>query len=69
MKTHAPDSTNVALVRHDETCNDLTVKYKDGSSWNYRGVTPEEFEKLIKAKSIGSHLREHIQKKHPGKKL
>ena len=40
----------------------LEVAYKDGKTWRYAGVTPDVFESVMKAESVGRALLENVLK-------
>lgn len=41
----------------------LAVKFKSGGTYHYHGVSADDFTKLQKAESLGSHLHAHIRPK------
>lgn len=54
-------SSNIAAIGHDPATNTLHVQFKDGPTWKYDGVTPEQHAALIGADSIGSHFHKNIK--------
>jgi hypothetical protein len=54
-------SSNIDSVGFNEADNRLTVRYKNGSTYEYGDVSPDEFNSLIKSKSIGRHVNEFIK--------
>jgi hypothetical protein len=47
----------------------LHVEFSNGGLFSYPGVTNEDYQKLINAKSIGSHFAQHVRAKIKGTKL
>lgn len=71
------NSSQIAKIGYDEPTNTLAIEFKnngtdkDGnprpnSTYHYGNVTPEAYENLMAAESIGRHHRIYI-KEHPGK--
>lgn len=61
MKMHAVKSSNVAAVGHE---NGVTrVVFKSGHAYDHDD-TPEEFEKLRTAPSVGSHYHATYRGRH-----
>ncbi len=52
IKLNPVKSSNVAEVGHEGST--LAVKYLSGGSYHYHGVTAQQYESLLKAKSIGA---------------
>lgn len=52
-------SGQVESIGHEGTT--LAVKFKHGGVYHYHGVSADDFAKLQKAESIGSHLGKHIK--------
>ena len=46
----------------------LAVKFKNGGTYHYSGVSAAQFEELKTAESVGSHLHKHFTGKHLGDK-
>jgi hypothetical protein len=59
-------SSNVAATGHDPRTNTLRVRFQNGSTYQYDGVTAGEHSALRGADSVGSHLHKHIIKKYAG---
>lgn len=55
MKMEKVESSNVVAIGHDGK-DVMRVQYRGDSFYNFEGVTPEGFDKLQKAKSVGSFL-------------
>lgn len=62
-------SSNVAAVAHDPATNTLHVKFKNGGTYAYHGVTADEHHALLHAPSVGAHLHHHIKAKYKGVKV
>ena len=59
MEMHKVQSSNIAEIGHDG--HNLRVVFKNGATYDYVGVPPEEFHNLLNADSIGGHLNTHIK--------
>lgn len=46
----------------------LTVKFRNGSAYDYSGVTPEQHQAFVNAESVGSHFQNHIRGKFEAKR-
>ena len=62
-----PKSQNIRRIAHTPT-NVLHIEFKkpDGTSngsWSYAGVTPQQFEEMKKAPSVGGHFRRNVRGK------
>lgn len=68
LTTECPQSSNIASCSWDGTST-LFVKFKGGDTWQYAGVSREEYTDLILSESIGSHFNCNIKNKYPGKKV
>ena len=64
---HEVNSSAVSHLGHSGST--LHVRFKNGGTYSYEGVTPEEFEALKSAKSIGQHLQSNIASRITGKKV
>lgn len=62
-------SSMIAAVGHNPTANTLTVKFSSGPTWQYDGVTQEQYDDLLHAPSIGQAFAQRIKPKHKGRKL
>ncbi len=56
-------SSHVKAVGYDATNRLLEMEFKDGSVHTFEGVDVEAHQKLISAKSIGSHFHANIRSK------
>lgn len=55
------ESSNITHVGFDPLTSSLGVKFRTTAEYIYPGVTPEEFEAFIKAKSAGQHFARHFR--------
>lgn len=59
---HKPvQSSNVLSRAYDPATRRLEVTFKNGGTYAYENVPPEEFDKLDRAPSFGSHLHANIK--------
>lgn len=62
-------SSLISHVHHDPATNRLTVRFHNGgTTYDYDGVTPEEFSTMMTAPSVGKHFGQHIRPKYKGVK-
>lgn len=61
MEMKPVESSLIAAIGHDPAKRQLHVHFKSGSKYVYQDVTPLMFQKLLEAKSIGSHFGKHIK--------
>lgn len=54
-------SSNVSEVGYDESDQIVFIRYLNGSLYIFKDVPPFEFEELLKAPSIGSHLHRNFR--------
>lgn len=54
-------STSIASIGHDALTHTLEVEFKNGGVYTYAGVTPQHFDDLMKAPSLGKHFQQHIR--------
>ena len=54
MEMQSCESSSIEAVGHDGKT--LRVKYKSGGTYDFHGVTADQFKDLLAAKSIGKHL-------------
>jgi hypothetical protein len=58
---HTPvKSSHVKSVAHDPENDILEVAFHDGSIYRYHGVSKEKHEALMRASSVGKHLKANI---------
>lgn len=61
-------SSNVKSIGYSPAEQLLHVEFSNGGLYEYSGVTEHEHQALMGAKSVGSHLHQHI-KKYGGRRL
>lgn len=63
-------SSNIKALGHDGDSN-LFVQFKSDPSnvWRYGPVTPEQFETMKSAESIGTHFHANIKRTMAGEKM
>lgn len=65
---HGSDLTDYVLYDSEE--EKLTIFFLDTqTTWVYYGVTQEEYEELIGAKSVGNYFNHNIRNKFPCKRI
>ena len=55
------DSSNLDAVGYDESTQTLTVRFKNGSMYEYLDVPPGVFEALVASASKGSFFNQQIK--------
>lgn len=68
MEMQSVQSSQIAQVGHDGA-NKLRVLFRRGGLYEYTGVTPEEFDQLMNADSLGSHFYRAIKGVKPFVKI
>lgn len=58
------ESSNIVSVGYDDRLMVLEVEFKNGSIYQYLGVTMDLFTGLMKAESKGSYFHSHIRDVH-----
>lgn len=56
-------SSQLHSMGYDEKTNTLAVKFHNGGTYHYAGISKVDFDKLSKAESIGTHFGKHIRSK------
>ena len=56
------ESSNVASVGYDVASSTLEIEFKNGTIYQYSGVSENEYSGLMSASSKGSYLNQHIKK-------
>jgi KTSC domain len=54
MQMHPVKSSNIESIGHDG--DTMHVRFKNGGTYSYTGVTAEGFRRLKEAPSVGKHL-------------
>lgn len=69
MEMKLVKSSMLHSVSHDPVSNTLIVKFKeDGPIYDYADVPAYEFDKLMKAESVGKHFGTNIRNNFKGVK-
>lgn len=56
-----PGSSAISSAAYDEQRQELTVTFKSGKPYTYRGVPPDVYEQLTSADSPGTFWRQSIK--------
>ena len=62
-------SSLIAADHWNPDTQTLTVKYHSGSTYDFRGLSPETFEAYDRAESKGKYLKQFIEKNIKGVKI
>lgn len=62
-------SSTIKAIGHDPARQVLTVEFANGGTYEYQGVSAEQFEAFHSAESIGKHHHQHIRGKFEFTKL
>ena|SRR6266403_522258 len=63
------DSSDLSELEYDKDTNELNIKFKDGSIYNYSNVSNKKVKGLIRAKSHGKYLHNNIKGRYFTTKL
>jgi len=76
MKDEAPqikmcDCASSMLAQHgyDAATKTLAVKFKNGGVYHYAGVSQEDYDTLVKSKSLGGHFAANVRAKFRHEKI
>lgn len=58
-------SSQVTAVGYDPATRILQVRFTTGAEYQYSGVPPDLYARLIAAPSFGSFLHKHVKGKYP----
>ena len=61
-------SSSISHIHHDSQLKQLTVKFANGGTYTYDGVSADEHKALMESPSIGKHFAAHVRPKYKGKK-
>lgn len=67
-KLQPVQSSNISDIGHDSDNDELHVKFHNGATHIYSGVTAEKHQALVAADSIGSHFHHNIRAQHNSRK-
>ena len=62
-------STNIKSLDYDKKSQVLIVEFQKGGTYQYNGVSVDEYTKLLDAKSIGSYFQRVFKKQFTGHKM
>ena len=57
-------SSQVKGYGYDAASRTLAVQFNGGGTYHYSGVSPDLYEKMKEAESVGSYLHNNIKGKH-----
>jgi hypothetical protein len=63
------DSSMVYAVGYDRESKTLEVVFKRGGIWEYEDVPEKEYRAMMKARSIGSYMRDCIIDMYPDSEI
>jgi hypothetical protein len=69
MQLEPVKSSMIKAIGYDNIQNILQVQFSSGASRIYQGISPEEYEVLKSAESVGKHYNQFIKKNHVGQAL
>lgn len=61
MKMTPVTSSNIAAIGYHQPFTALFVEFKNGKTFSYSDVSPEEHAELMAAESIGKHFNQFIK--------
>lgn len=56
-------SSNIKAAGFDASTGTIRVQFHNNTQWNYHGATQSDYDKWMKADSIGSHFAKHVRPK------
>jgi len=69
MNLQQVKSSNLAAVGFDESTGTLRVLFREGSCYDYSGVSAEVYKQLLAASSKGSFFQDVIRERYPYQKV
>jgi hypothetical protein len=54
-------SSSISAVGYNPSARELHVKFTNGGSYIFEGISPEKHQALISAPSVGTHFQNHIR--------
>jgi len=69
MKLITVKSSMLRAVGYDQETNELEVVFNTGEAYRYDNVPPAKYSDLLKAKSKGTYMQEHIIDVYPYHRL
>jgi hypothetical protein len=64
MRETPVDSSVIALIAYDEDNEILEVRFRNGRTYRYFRVPPDEHEALLAAESVGRYFNEVIKPRY-----
>ncbi|MEP2025413.1 KTSC domain-containing protein [Reichenbachiella sp.] len=62
-------SSNIESIGYDAEEETVYVQFLNGSMYTYKGVPEHEFQNLLEAPSVGSHLHRNYKNVYPYDKI
>jgi KTSC domain len=59
-------SGSISHVGYDPQTSQMTIKFHNGGTYTYEGVSEAEHKALLEAPSIGKHFTQHVRNKRQG---
>lgn len=69
MEFQAVASSTISGVNYNNKTSVLTIEFKNGSKYEYRGVPEDDYEGLMSASSAGSFFHDNIKNTYPAKRI
>lgn len=69
MKMTPVTSSNIAAIGYDLAHTELAVQFKNGKTFYYLEVSPEEHAELMAAESVGKHFNQFIKAAKVGREV
>jgi KTSC domain len=69
MTLLTPESTAFSWLSYDESKHQLTVGFRNQTSYQYCGVPSEVFTLLLSSSSRGMYFNIEIRNRYPGKRV
>ena len=63
------DSSNICHVMYDADRQKLSVKFHEGATYVFEGVSRKVFGELVSAESVGKYFSANVHKKYSYKKM
>ncbi len=62
------ESSLISATQYDAEAQRLRIKFKSGTTHSYDGVSPEEYEAMVSAPSVGRHFLTNIKGAYPSQR-
>lgn len=63
------ESTNVKSVGHDAATGTMRIEFRNGGTYDFPGVSPEDHAAFLASDSKGKHFHKHIRSVFPATKV